>query len=488
MCFAVPTILYAQNGESFEEYKNRKRTEFSGYVSRKRRDFDEYRRRRNAEFAEYVRKAWQQFEPQPVIPHPKDNPTPPVVIPDDQQPPVINPQPVIIDEVITPPSPQPQPEPVEPIDEEDMQSTQTVSFVFFGTAEKVRVDKSEMFKLNSIDENSVADAWLELSGDNYTNLVYDCLEIRKRRQLCDWAYLMMLCSMADEVCGKETNESVLLTAYVYCQSGYKMRLGSADGHLHMLFASEHLIYNWPYYDLDGKKYYPLSKIEGNINICSQSYPKESSMSLYITREQIFEYSQTTFSEHVSKHYPDMDVTLCVNKNLLDFYTSYPTSMIGENPVSRWAMYANTPISSRVKSMLYPELKKSISGCGQLEAVEKLLNWVQTGFEYEYDEKVWGADRAFFAEESLYYPYCDCEDRSILFSHLVRDLLDLDVILVFYPRHLATAIRFVSEVQGDYIMLNGSKYVICDPTYIGAKVGMTMPDMDNTTAKVILIGD
>jgi len=90
----------------------------------------------------------------------------------------------------------------------------------------------------------------------------------------------------------------------------------------------------------------------------------------------------------------------------------------------------------------------------------LLYWVQTAFVYEYDDKVWGHDRAFFAEESLSYPYCDCEDRSILFSRLVRDLLGLDVILVFYPGHLATAVAFTDNVDGDYIELNGKHYIIC----------------------------
>lgn len=106
--------------------------------------------------------------------------------------------------------------------------------------------------------------------------------------------------------------------------------------------------------------------------------------------------------------------------------------------------------------------------------------------YEYDDKVWGHDRAFFAEESLYYPYCDCEDRSILYSRLVRDLLGLDVILVFYPGHLATAVAFNNPIEGDYIDIHGRKFTICDPTYIGAPIGTTMPDMDNSTAKIILL--
>ena len=88
--------------------------------------------------------------------------------------------------------------------------------------------------------------------------------------------------------------------------------------------------------------------------------------------------------------------------------------------------------------------------------------------------------------TLFYPYCDCEDRSILYSRLVRDLLGLDVILVYYPGHLATAVKFEEELKGDYIQLGTDKYLVCDPTYIGACIGMTMPDMDNNSAKVILL--
>ena len=169
-----------------------------------------------------------------------------------------------------------------------------------------------------------------------------------------------------------------------------------------------------------------------------------------------------------------------------FYSTYPTSMLDENIMTRWAMYANTPMAQDVSKQLYPQLKAIISGKTQLDAVNILLNWVQTGFVYEYDDKVWGGDRAFFAEESLYYPYCDCEDRSILFTRLVRDILGLKCILVYYPGHLAAAVNFTESVNGDYILLNGQKYIISDPTYIGAPVGLTMVNMNNKSAKVILL--
>lgn len=101
--------------------------------------------------------------------------------------------------------------------------------------------------------------------------------------------------------------------------------------------------------------------------------------------------------------------------------------------------------------------------------------------------MWGGDRAFFADETLYYPYCDCEDRSILFSRLVRDLLGLDVVLVYYPGHLATAVNLTEgDIKGDYLTLGDRRYVVRDPTYINAPAGHTMTGMDNSAAKVILL--
>src|SRR5574344_2037861 len=116
----------------------------------------------------------------------------------------------------------------------------------------------------------------------------------------------------------------------------------------------------------------------------------------------------------------------------------------------------------------------------------LLKYVQTGFVYEYDDKVWGEDRAFFAEETLYYPYCDCEDRAILFTRLVRNLVGLKCALVYYPGHLAAAVHFTDSVNGDYLQVNGERFTIADPTYINAPVGRTMPKMMNRSATAILL--
>lgn len=336
------------------------------------------------------------------------------------------------------------------------------------------------------DNNHLSKVWALLSDNGIlNNTIRDCLTIRINMDLCDWAYLNMLSAYAKDVFG-DSNEATMLTSYIYAQSGYKMRLGRNEQHIYLLYASEHGIYDIAYFDIDGLKFYPFECDKDKLEICDASFPKEKPLSLYIPQNQQFEYKASKLRTLTSKRYSDIQIQVQVNENMIDFYNTYPTSEVNSNFMTRWAMYANTPLDENVKENLYPSLKDKINGLGQLEAVNKLLNWVQTAFVYEYDDKVWGHDRAFFAEETLYYPYCDCEDRAILFTRLVRDLLGLKTILVFYPGHLASAVCFTDNVSGDYISLNGKHYVITDPTYIGAPVGMTMPDMDNTQAHVILL--
>ena len=92
----------------------------------------------------------------------------------------------------------------------------------------------------------------------------------------------------------------------------------------------------------------------------------------------------------------------------------------------------------------------------------------------------------FANETLYYPYSDCEDRSLLYATLVKDLLGLDVVLLDYPEHIATAVKFNDDIEGDCVLINNEKYLICDPTYIGADIGICMPQYREIGAQVITV--
>ena len=478
LCVTLHT--HAQNKSFQDAFK-----EFSIGI---KKDYDNFRMKIMREYADYVRKPWKEAKEEAPVKKPKEKEVPPVVVaPVDTVPPPVKTKPVVIEEVVKPKiEVEPQPEPVAPVEERPVEKVKYQTFHFFGTSLKVRFDMDDKIRMSGIKPDDVALALEKMASETYDNLIFDCLEIRKAHQLGDWAYLQMLKFMAESICGVGTNEAELLMAYVYIQSGYKMRLANDGQHLYMLYSSKHQIFNTGYFNLDGDRYYPLRKMPDRIQICAAVFPKEQSLSLYISQPMQLEEDYSETRTITSSRYPDLKAEVTVNKNLMDFYGTYPSSIIGSDVCTRWAMYANTPIQKHVANQLYPQLKARLEGLSVKEALEMLLNWVQTGLVYEYDDKVWGGDRVFFAEESLYYPFCDCEDRSILYTRLVRDLLNLPCILVYYPGHLAAAVQIPGQVGGDYIELDGKRFYITDPTYIGAPVGRTMPNMDNASAKVILL--
>jgi hypothetical protein len=66
-------------------------------------------------------------------------------------------------------------------------------------------------------------------------------------------------------------------------------------------------------------------------------------------------------------------------------------------------------------------------------------------------------------------------------------MGLKTLLIYYPGHLASAVKFDEQITGDYLIVNNSdRYLVCDPTYVGAPIGVTMPGMDNGQAQVVLL--
>jgi hypothetical protein len=469
--------ISAEDENSFED-------EFESFRKRSFREFENFRDEANAEYAKFMEQAWKVFDSSPAKPQPEEKDVPPVEVKDDDQKPA-NDNSIAVKEMVAPPVPEPQPVPIAPVPAQDS-TAQVKTFTCFGTQMGVHFSDDLSFWLPALNEKNVAKVWTTLASKEYNNLIRDCLQLRVDYQLSDWAYLNMLFQMA-KACMGDSNEATLLAAFVYCQSGYKMRLAFANNHLRLLYASKHFIYGQSYFYIDNDYYYPFNGGgEEQMQVCEASFPQEKPLSLWITTSQKFAMSPTKDLQFQSRRYEDVQAKVSVNKNLIDFYETYPTSSLGENFMTRWSMYANTPLDASLKEQLYPVLREELKGYSELEAVERLLNWVQTGFVYEYDEQVWGHDRAFFAEETLYYPSCDCEDRSILLSRLVRDLLGLKTVLVYYPGHLALAVRFNEDVKGDFLTLNGNRFVVCDPTYINARVGRTMPGLDNSEATVIML--
>lgn len=508
--FAILTVLllptnYIFSQTDFEKFRQKQQQQQQKFRQQHHKDQDAFRKRINDEYADFVERIWNNNKAFKGIPIPEEKTIPPITLLEENKDKPRNENPIVIEEVVAPIRSEPQPRPIKPIELQPIVKTEPiksnpvnpvepkttqepkVTVSFYGTTMQIRLDLNKRFTLSSTKETAIADTWRLISNGCFDTAIADCLSLREKHQLGDWAYLQLLQNFGTKVYGKSCNEATLLTAYFYCQSGYKMRLAKTDKQIVMLFATKHQIFGYPYFTLKGDDdyFYSLDKEVKGLQICQASFPQEKALSLYTKKNPIFEAKITVAKKRVARG----SGLACETKsehNILDYYATYPTSMLNNNPMTRWAMYANTPLSQVAKETLYPQFIYAMKGLSKTEKVKLLLDWVQTAFEYEYDDKVWGSDRVFFADESLFYPYCDCEDRSILFTRMVRDLVGLPCILVYYPGHLVAAVCFDEPIVGDYILLGNRKFIICDPTYINAPIGTTMPNMDNKSAKVILL--
>lgn len=517
ICLLAALPMVAQT-DAFDQFRKQQQSQFNQFKNDQQSEFDAFRRRVNEEYAEFMRRTWAEFpaheaeqpkeekEVPPVVyeapapapqttpaQQPADEPAAPVqqtpiqkeqisTLPVPQQdiqsaPIAVTPVPIVI------PTPAPAPEPIAPVQPKE-EPYKRVSIAYYGALITIGFPQTDNFRLNGSDENAIADGWKTLSDSKYDITVKTALDARKANALCDWAYLNMLRMACEKQYGKG-NDATLAQAFLLVQSGYRIRIGNDNGKLQLLVASLYDIYGLKYFTIDGTKFYVVSGDKNTrMHICESKYNKEKSLSMQMTQLPKFTNDPTPKRTLSSKK--GVTAAVSVNKNLIDFFNTYPQACFKGDYRTRWAAYANTPLDKSIQNALYPPLQKTIAGMSERQAVEILLNWVQTAFAYKYDDEVWGHDRAFFAQETLYYPYCDCEDRSILFSRLVRDLLGLDVVLLYYPGHLATAVAFNHEEKGDYLTYKNQKYVVCDPTYINAGVGRTMPGMNNQQAQVIAL--
>ena len=332
--------------------------------------------------------------------------------------------------------------------------------------------------LNGLNENAIADAYEALCNSDYKPLLADCAQIRKDLRLNDWGVFTLVRQVADTYCGT-ANESIVMQQFLLNEMGYKARMArkATEDKMMLFVATDCSIYAHPYITLNGQNYYNLSgnNEQCQFYMCQKDSPKaKNSVGMQLKEAPLFPGTVVS-STHQAKG-SAARVTVDVPKALMDFYKDYPQC--------DYSVYFNAPVNVAMENRILSSLAPLVQGRNEADAANILINFVQTAFQYQTDGQQFGYEKPFFVEELFYYPYSDCEDRAMLFSYLVRKLLGLDVVLLDYPEHIATAVRFNGNVSGDYLMVNGRKYIVCDPTYIGASIGMTMPRYKTVSAKVL----
>lgn len=337
-----------------------------------------------------------------------------------------------------------------------------------------------------LNNETISRYWKEMSGKDNKDFLKELGYYRENNSLNDWAYCLLLDQAATRLFGSSHNDRHMFIWFMLNKSGYRSRIGYTDDRVYLLVPSDDKIFGLPFFteeaskrriymiDFDNLEKAPASSLytyEGD-------YP-EASKFISLRFRQPIKLSEETAKKTLkfSYHGTEYSVNSVYNKSMVDFLKAYPYSEL--------AIYFRSPVSSEQAAPMLNGLKEIIKGKPAPEAVNILLRFVQTAFGYKLDDDQFGREKPLFVEETLYYDCFDCEDRSVLFSYLVKSLLGLSVVGLDFPGHVAAAVAFSEDVPGDFVTYKNKKYMICDPTYINAYVGMSMPDFKYVVPQEII---
>ena len=483
----APLFGLAQVNEDWENFKQQHNIE--NYRQQREAAFASFKDSLNREFAKMLEQRWADFEVLAARRTPsKPKPTEIPVAVKDTTPRQSNSLPYN-EELPTPESKQPIQDgtPENRHDRMDAvphnPAAQTFAIDFYSQQLDFNVPNTYGgMRLDGFSERAIAKFWEDLADGGCDEYVGQCIVQREQMALNDWATYDMVTRLAMEVFPKHYAEQTVFAVFLLNQLGLDAKIGRTNTQLLLLVPTETKMYGRPYIACGDMPYYIFS-----------TYPREqqnlTSISTYqvpfpadIHPIDLNIYEHIRFASRPSNvvyqtSYWGNIVPFQVNQNAMEFYAHYPQVDI--------AVYANAQMSEELKDWVARQMKPTLDEFSSYEAVSLLLNYLQTEFDYATDAEQFGFEKPFFCEENFFYPKNDCEDRAILLAYLVRNLIGNKMVLLDYPDHIATAICFPDEdITGDYYFVGGQKYYVCDPTFVGAAVGESMPNYKETKADII----
>lgn len=487
----------AGNPLQAQDPENDMKKKFDDFRRQIEGDFKAFRDSIDAEFVEFIRNSWEKFEvfkgqESPLSPDkPVDQPTAPEDAKDDNSERIGNNPKKIDPEPELPPLPERKKE----LPEEDrsmkeelsdmMDQPQMRSGSFYSANYQFSYDPAYQYQLTRPYGEGIPNAWEKLAAArHFTQLYREINLIADAKQLNDWGYLQLVRSVAANIFPNSIDQQVIFTCFVLNKSGYQVKMGYTNDAIFLLLPSYQQVFEKPYLTIEGKYFYVFTfgrTLERNQSIITyKGQYGNSSRLIDYTFKKPLRLSNRTVNKKLSFEYNYQTYQVDVNYNptLMDFYEDMPHV--------DFEVTLSSPLSEPAYQSISRALLPLMQGKSEREKVNIILRFVQKAFEYKTDQDQFGVERYFYPEELIHYPYSDCEDRSALFSTLVRNMLGLEVIGLIFPNHLATAVRFSENIPGDYLDHEGKRFVICDPTYIGADVGMCMPRFKNAEVKLVLL--
>lgn len=546
ICFFVLTLscafnLHAQSDSIFNAFKNKVQSQMDDFRSENKKKLEGFRSRIDSVYYTYLQTSWASFDallpaaalkkPKPqaiptaenaakdkpsiaTVPKPK-NPDQsispaepkPAKVPLPSQvpvaPPKAEPNPINLPPVVTPPlatKPLAKDFPLDekpvstiPLSKNSIPSTtpkgQSFLLQFYGI--KVDFPTVELNTLprltGEIDQLKIANFWKSASEADLQPLIQSVKYIPTEIGGGFYAMQRALYTAILKIYSKDiesthqSNNATLLCWYLLLQNGYDVKIGFRKNKVFLLINLKPEVYGLSYYRLGDKMYYPLPEETdaGMLQISSVNFPGEVKLCSFDVSPALSQPSDSSKIQFRSFSFvfqnKQQHIELPYFPSHVQYYERYPQMGFGN--------YRESKETALFDREIVKAFSVRLQSLNEVEKIQYLLSFMHS-FPYKTDQQQFGKEKWMFPQEAIFYPYLDCDDRSIFFSYLVSLLTELPVIGLLYPDHICTAVAFNSSVAGSSLIWKGKKYTVCDPTYINSVIGMSMPQYNGVSPRII----
>lgn len=352
-------------------------------------------------------------------------------------------------------------------------------FSFYG--EPVKVNYSSKFllvnTLNVKDQYGFAKAWQVLAKLPYQSVIKALYEKREELRLPDYGYLLLMDNFLSQLDISSSTKEICKW-FLLVKSGYIARIGLIEGTPTLVLGSYGKIYGKRFYSSSGINYYIMSDKKGKLeSYLTDSDEEDNAFDFAISTEiklPLAPAKRTISFE--TKAGKSVEVELIYNKNVTEMLSHFPQVEIG--------YYLSSSSSNLLSKSLETSLEPYLKGLSDINRVKFLMEFVQKGFEYQSDSRQFGKERVFFPEEMFSFEYSDCDDRVVLLAYLLKKFVDVPMIALGFPQHVALGLKLDTPVFGESIKYNGLTFTFCDPTYRNAPLGAIIPSADRSKVSVI----
>ncbi len=453
VCFSTALPVTASATQSIEE----KRQAFDARIAQRRLAFDTLLQQR-----------WQQFDAQiEARQFTKPKLITPPTFPPGSPAPTVRPPPA-------PPKPTTPTRPTEPTTRPERTIDffgQQLSFSAPGSGAADGITPAPTAQGIS---NALPDYWNKWSQYEM-HLATELLRMQRTLALDDWVSFQLVLAVVERMYPGSESARVLPTWKFLNRLGYDARVASSRGDLVLLLPFDRKVFGTPSYEIEGKHYYAIMNYQRRSRV--STYPGVASGRRSLTQfspGQINWPSSTNTAVDAYEHTRVLTAKRKTPAALTMHYDQRDVSALASYPEFDFNFYFEHPTRSILDRGLTDQLK-SLSATEHGRASE-LLKLMQYGLQYQTDQQQFGKENYLFGDETIAFPAADCEDRSILFAGLLKAHLGIDYVVLLYPGHLSVAIDVPGS--GDSVSHNGRRYLVADPTYFGAPIGLEMTQYRN----------